>query len=104
MKSFPNNLIPAEASTFRKIWRAKMMRKLREEIYLMMISRKTFNEYYALDGFSKRNKLEMSMVQKMVKLIIPKLKKLGWKCQLSFGDTGLFIYGEEKPTNLWDEE
>jgi hypothetical protein len=81
-----------------------MLKKLRYELYILIISRKTENEYYALDNFSRENTISMKMVIRMADILMKTLRDLGWHCSISFGDTGLFVWSGKKPTSLWDVE
>lgn len=75
---------------------------LTTDIYDLIISRKTENEYFDLDTFNIKNNVSMKVLHQMVKEIIIELEKSGWKTKLSFGDTGLFIYStEEPPKSCW---
>jgi hypothetical protein len=75
--------------------------KLREEIYRHVISKKE-EDYFSLDGFSKTQECNIQLTQKLVETLIPEIEKMGWKCKLSFGNTGLFIYStDEPPKNCW---
>ena len=75
---------------------------LTTDIYNLIISRKTENEYFDLDTFNIKNNISMKVLHQMVKEIIIELEKSGWKTKLSFGDTGLFIYStEEPPKSCW---
>jgi hypothetical protein len=46
----------------------------------------------------------MNLVKELVNEVILELQQKGWKCQLSFGGTGLFVYANEKPKNCWEDE
>lgn len=75
---------------------------LRTDIYDLMISRKSENDYFDLDTFNIKNNVSMKTLQQMIKEIMNELGTLGWKTKLSFGDTGLFIYSsEEPPKSCW---
>jgi hypothetical protein len=79
---------------------ARITNLLRKEIYEHLISREDENDYFDLDIFSKRH--SYLDCKKNVDLVCDELKELGWKIQLSFGDTGLFIFStEEKPKSCW---
>ena len=76
---------------------------LRKEIYDHLISRKEENDYFDLEIFCKRyNYSDKETFPKILKIVLIEICELGWKTQLSFGDTGLFIYStEEKPSSCW---
>jgi hypothetical protein len=82
--------------------------KLRNEIYNFLIFRKDENEFFDLDKFNNdtfnsfnfgKNETTFQILNDC---IMKELNNLGWKCQLSFADTALFIYStEEKPKSCW---
>jgi hypothetical protein len=75
---------------------------LTTDIYNLIISRKTENEYFDLDTFNMKTNVSMKVLYQMIKEIMIELEKSGWKTKLSFGDTGLFIYStEEHPKSCW---
>jgi hypothetical protein len=42
------------------------------------------------------------LIRDIVFIVIKELEGLGWKCALSFNDTGLFIYSTvNKPSSCW---
>ncbi len=79
---------------------ARITNLLRKEIYEHLISRDSENDYFDLDIFSKRHSYINYL--SIVNTVCEELKELGWNIQLSFGDTGLFIFStEEKPKSCW---
>jgi hypothetical protein len=98
MNVFPIELHCNNILKFEHIYLEKVLSSFREQIYNHMISRKDENEYFAIDVFEHQFlKQYPNTIQKMTKTIIQELESIGWKCKLSFGDTGLFIYSTEKP-------
>ena len=56
------------------------------------------SDFYDLDAFNRKHVKNMTQTHEMVKEIREELHRLGWKTDLGFGDTGLYIYStEEKP-------
>ena len=47
----------------------------------------------------------MTLTKKLVKEVIIELEKLGWTCKISFGGTGVFIYGnpDNPPSNCFED-
>lgn len=76
---------------------------LRKEIYDLIISRKDENDYFDIEIFCKRsNYPDKENFSKILKIVLNEITELGWKTQLSFGDTGLFIFSTiEKPSSCW---
>ena len=76
---------------------------LRKEIYDLIISRKDENDYFDIDIFFKKNNYYYKEnFSTIVKIVLDELSSIGWKTQLSFGDTAIFIYStDEKPSSCW---
>lgn len=102
MKKFPDSLDVKNKNKFPTISYNRWKSYLRRELFEHIISH-TEEEYFSLDRFNQRVD-NMELVQRAIKELIPELEQLGWKCILSFGETGLFIYSEEKPANCWEED
>ena len=70
-----------------------LTKKLRLEIYLFLITRKSEDEYFDINSslFSKE----------IINKVLEELEGVGWKYALSFGDTGLFIFKDQKPKTCW---
>ena len=81
----------------------RVIQLLRKEIYDHLISRKDENDYFDIEIFCKRNNYsDKENFSKILKTLLVEITELGWKTQLSFGDTGLFIYSTiEKPSSCW---
>ena len=81
----------------------RVIQLLRKEIYDHLISRKDENDYFDIEIFCKRsNYPDKENFSKILKIVLNEITELGWKTQLSFGDTGLFIYSTiEKPSSCW---
>jgi hypothetical protein len=67
------------------------MFKLRKAVFEFIISRRSEDEYIDISNHAAED----------VKKIQEELLKAKWKTQLSYGDTGLFIFRDEKPGNCW---
>jgi len=99
MTQFPN---VKDIDKFEQMNYDRIKNILTTDIYNLIISRKTENEYFDLDTFNMKTNVSMKVLHQMVKEIIIELEKSGWKTKLSFGDTGLFIYStEEQPKSCW---
>jgi len=102
MKLFPKELNVANKATFPTLFYERTKCYLRRDIYEHMIS-KPENDYFAINTFNEQKVNNLELTKKMVQEIIPELEALGWKCQLAFGQTGLFIYSDKKPANCYDD-
>ena len=101
MLNFPNEISPQNNINFKNLNKERLLSLLRKDIYDLLISRKDENEYYGLDIFEITYSCK-EYTNELVSQIIIELKYLGWKTQLSFGDTGLFIYStDELPRSCW---
>ena len=108
MNSFPQILKVSNKTNFAELNNERILNLFREHVYLHILknyhSDKDENNYVDLDVFCKQhlaNKNERVM-KDIVTIIVNELKKLGWKCTLSFNDTGLFIYStDQKPASCW---
>ena len=100
MKEFPHTLDVNNKDNFPKIYYKRILYYFRRDIYEHII-REDENNYFDLEKFQKQYKLTVENRDKMAKIIIEELETLGWKCKLSFGDTGLFCYSDEKPKSCW---
>ena len=103
MKKFPETLNFSNKHNFISYNRERILSIFRQEIYGHILSQNDENQYFDLDCFSRKyldnNSDEM---QELCNIIAKELNELGWKTNLSFGDTGLFIYStDEKPTSCW---
>ena len=101
MKEFPKSLNAKYKEKFREIHYNRIKCYLRKSLYEHIISHEE-KDYFSLDEFNSKFNIPIELTQKILESIIPEIEKLGWKCTLSFGNTGLFIYSEEKPSNCWE--
>lgn len=98
MKKFPEELKVENKENFGLILVDKCIKKLRQDIYSHILKGEE-NNYFSIDTWVIKNyKNNLSTTQSIIlEQIIPELEDLGWKCKLSFGNTGLFIYSTENP-------
>ena len=103
MKSFPTILNVNNKDKFSELNYNRILCYLRRELYEHIIREEETN-YFELDKFQKKYSLELKNREKMGETVMSELCKIGWKCKLSFGGTGLFIYSSENPpTNCWED-
>jgi hypothetical protein len=86
---------------FKNINKIRLLSLIRNEIHNLIVGRKDENDCFDLDFFNKKYDCR-DLYYEIVDIIIKELNELGWKTQLSFGDTCLFIYStEETPKSCW---
>ena len=101
MKEFPCTLDIINKNLFPEIYYKRVLCYFRRDIYEHIL-REDENNYFDLENFQKQYKLTIENRDRMAKTIIEELEEFGWKCKLSFGDTGLFCYiGDIPPKSCW---
>ena len=100
MKEFPYKIHVDNKQKFKVYYTDRVLCYLRRDIYEHIISNKE-SSYFDLGCFNKKYLNDHELTNKLCDLIIIELNKLGWTCIKSFGDTGLFIYSDIKPSNCW---
>ncbi len=107
MRNFLEKISPKNKNSFLEFKRERLGCYLRQHVHENIISRKSESDYICLDIFvSKLNSntgmsVEISDVSDIIPKICKELQDLGWKTALSFGNTGLFIYENERPNNCF---
>ena len=96
MKEFPSQMIPENKNKFNMFLYKRILAYMRKEIYEIVINGDE-NNYFEIDVFSYKYKLNKDTTDKLVYDIKTELLNLGWNVKLSFGGTGLFIYSSDKP-------
>lgn len=90
------NSIKSLGSNREDLFRETILDDVRWEIYLFLLSRETEEDYFDLTKY-----IEKIGDSDYIKPIFNSLRKSGWKCDLSYGDTAVFIYKGEKPKSCW---
>ena len=109
MKQFPKEISVDKKSNFGAIHYQNCLCKLRADIYDHMIKevRIDENNFFDVDNWGRQH-LEAEkekILPKLVGAIMSELENRGWKCKLTYGGTGLFIYSSEKPPrSCYDDE
>jgi hypothetical protein len=106
MNKFPTDININNKNNFKNYNYNRVIKQLRNDIYNHLISRREETDYFDIENFRKKynynDQDDSENFEIILKQIIDELKKLGWNIELSYGDTGLFIYStEEKPPNCW---
>ena len=114
MKTFPTAINVKNKNSFSSYKYDEVIQSLRKSIYCHIIrytydsenkkdTYETENNSYELDMFFKSHGvITQDERYKLYLNIKSELNKLGWKCELAFGGTSLFIYSSEKlPTSCW---
>ena len=98
MNILPKTLHVNNKENFSSINNMRLLIMINDEIFNLLVSRKSENEYYDLDNFCNRHlSRNITKMHELMEDVIKKLVKLEWKCKYSFNDTGLFIYSTETP-------
>ena len=102
MEKFPENISVEKVYLFEELNFNRLLALLRKDIYEHLLWNDD-NNFFDLDKFCKEHlKRDTDMLEKMKDIIIEELNILGWKCKLSYGGTGLFIYRtEDPPSSCW---
>lgn len=105
MLEFPQVMHVENKDSFRQMYIRRVTCYLRQSIYEHVISEKE-NNYFSVDVFMRTHKIhDESEIASILSGVMSELRDLGWKCKLSFGGTGLFIYSSEKPPpSCWDDD
>jgi hypothetical protein len=105
---FPDYIHSSNSINFDSIFKNILKINLRSKITEFILFRNSENDYFDIDNFIsnyntyKSTNTILKYVSEFIDEIINELGNLGWKCKLSFGDTGLFIYSSENPpTSCW---
>ena len=114
MKYFPRAINVKNKSSFSIYKYDEVIELLRKSIYFHILNYTydieqkkdtydTENNSYELELFFKSYGITHQTEKDKIYLTIKnELTKLGWKCELTFGGTSLFIYSSEKlPTSCW---
>lgn len=103
MKTFPSVLHVKNRASFDYLNQQRTLAYMRKHIYEHMISH---SEDVMFDLTNhKRDYSGDDWDKSIVETLRSELHALGWKTQLSFGDTALFVYSTDKPpVTCWDGE
>lgn len=72
------------------------LKLLREETLRFLLNRRNEDEYFNLDPYTRNTQFDM-----LITTLRDDLHSASWKTELSFNDTGLFIFKDEKPKTCW---
>lgn len=104
MNNIPNYMNVNNKHMFSQIHNEKMTSLFREHIVLHMLKGEE-NDYFDTDKWCREyldNNCEQMEI--ILEKIIDELTMLNWKCKLSFGGTGLFIYSSDtQPPSCFDD-
>lgn len=85
----------SNVNSFPSLLFESQLLKTRKNIYDFLLMRKSEEDYMDLTDMMK------TVPQKVFDKIFQELREMGWKVALSFGDTGLFIFIDNKPKTCW---
>lgn len=100
MNVFPDTLKPSNISQNKEsLKREHLLGEVRTSIYTLLVKRDSEKEYFDLTELKRVEKSD-----EIIKTLISELVELGWKCDTSYGGTGLFIYStEDRPENCYPD-
>lgn len=102
MQSFPSCIQVNRVDERYQEERKRLQNLIRKEIYELIL-RNDERESFDLEKFSIFNtRRDVKLVFQLLSAIIIELKELGWKTQFCYGNTVLFIFANEKPSNCYD--
>ena len=86
-------------NSFNGIKVTRILNILRKLICDHILFRNSENEYFDLTRFIKENGVKN--IHTLLQIVGEELTQAGWKWQLSFGDTAIFIFEKDVPANCW---
>ena len=101
MERFPTSLSVNNKKNFPSLHHKRVKELLRIDIHDHILYHEE-KEYYSLDKFISRYN-NPKLIKDICYELVKELEDIGWKCSLSFGDTGLFIYENDKPSNCYGD-
>ena len=122
MNNFPEFLHVKNKELFKDYNNTRVIKLLRKELHDHLLNYKyedledmengvsekdflTENNSFNFDDFLSKFELSLEQKEVIFKLIKEELGVLGWKCELSFGKTALFIYSSDvSPRSCWKDE
>jgi|TARA_B110000259_G_scaffold188246_1_gene245903 hypothetical protein len=103
MKEFPKKLNVNNIDKFSTYRLERVLAYMRKEITENMLFRNEEN-YFDLEKFKNMFVLTKENLEEIILIIVKELEILGWKTQLGFGGTALFIFIDSLPANCYEDE
>jgi len=100
MRYFPENFKPEDKDNFKKLAYDRVKCYMRRDVYEHVLTHSESN-YFSLDSFNAHG-IDILEIKRMLGEVVKELESCGWKCTISYGGSGLFIYSGEKPANCWE--
>jgi len=98
--NFNEFLKPANIENFGKYLNEYHKNLLRKELELMILKNKN-DDYFDIEIFRKKNDISLEIMNELLSEILGELETLGWKWQLCYGNTGLYIFNDKPPSTIW---
>lgn len=96
LPTFETSVSPKNLKGRNELYIEIVLDEIRWEIYVFLLSRESQEMDFDLTKYiTKVGDIDH------IKPIFESLIKVGWNCDLSYGDTSLFIYKGEKPKRCW---
>ena len=107
MESFPTKLRPDDKNILDQLCVEMVVKALRDKLYKRIVKNNE-EDFFDLSLFIRAFAFQKEKREKILGIVTPivmsELQDLGWKCQLAYGDTGLFIYSGQLPKNCYVDD
>ena len=103
MREFSKKINANNKNNFSKYRFDRNLAYLRREITENILIGDEEN-YFDLDKFKTRFDLVKEDLDKMVEIVSTELRNLDWKVEFTYGQTAMFIYSNDTPSNFYPDE
>jgi hypothetical protein len=100
MNNFDDFLCPDNIGTFPFHLEEHNKRLLRHDLQVMILRNKS-SEYFDIFEFRNKHNITLEDMEKILASVIEELENKGWKWTLCYGNTGLYVYKDAPPAELW---
>jgi hypothetical protein len=107
MKEFPNRMHVDNKDNFPQLFYDRYLCYLRRDIFELLINRNgDENNFLCLDTWCRNNiQNRKDLMGQMRDTVIKEIEETTkWKCKLSYGGTGLFVYSTDEPPSSCFED
>jgi len=104
MNKFPQKIHVKNVEKFPIIFNNYLLKKLRKDIVMLLVTRKTEKEYFDLSAFLSNNNADKDNYQSIKLKFEKEIENLGWKFSYGYGNSALFLYADKKPDNCYGNE
>lgn len=100
MEEFPRALDVSNLAGFEDVLFTEHLKILRKKLFRHIL-RRNESDFFDIDAFDRKYVKSPNKTKKMIETVIGELNSLGWKTFLGFGETGLYVYKDQKPLNAY---